>query len=95
MKSEFGTKPGVDNTGYRNDLMFGHGRVSSVNSADLECTHTYLTQRICPGRVLALNSVVSLPTSIHVNNANHLTGDCCYEHPMVIQHQPSERLSSY
>ena len=26
--SELGTKPGVDATGYRNDLMFGHGRVS-------------------------------------------------------------------
>lgn len=29
MKSEFGTKPGVDTTGFRDDLGFGFGRVSS------------------------------------------------------------------
>jgi hypothetical protein len=31
MQSEFGTKPGVDVTGYRHTFIFGAGRVSVMN----------------------------------------------------------------
>lgn len=57
--TEFGTKPGVDDKDFRESLTFGVGRVSCHILIYLEPSFfKYKTQRICPGRHLAHNTLV-------------------------------------
>jgi len=60
LRSEYGTKPGVDVTDFRHTIMFGAGRVGYVNAvAKYLPLMAFHSQRICAGMQLANNSLVS------------------------------------
>lgn len=62
--SEFGTKPDVDTSAFRNDMIFGAGRVSVLSSPKGSFIVKWLiSQRICPGKHLASTSIVSVIAS--------------------------------
>lgn len=60
MRSEYGTKPGIDEKDFRHTLIFGAGRVSYlVNITSSSLMHVIIIlQRICSGMHLANNSIV-------------------------------------
>jgi len=64
MEVEFGTKPGVNLDGRRNDHHFGGGRVRFRDYLRYGCPEASL-KRICIGMNLANNSMVSHNTAHH------------------------------
>lgn len=68
IQSEFGTKPGVDTTGYRKDLVFGFGRVSIFIywRRSRICSDTILRSEPAQAYTLPITRWYDYPSRIHI-----------------------------